>query len=301
MNTLREAGTGARTPDTPRPERTRPDRFARLRRLGGGPLQRACLTLLVLFVLVALFAPWIAPQDPTFGALGDTLLGPGAGHWLGTDQGGHDTLSALIVGTRTSLTGPLAVVLFSTVLGIAVGLFTAWRGGWIDTAVGRALDVLFAFPALLLAILAVALFGKGMTAPVLAMAIAYMPYTARVVRGLALGEKSRPYIAAYRVQGHSAPYVTVRRLLPNIAPTLLAQSTVNFGYALLDLAALSFLGLGVQPPTPDWGAMINQGQTAVLQGQPLSAIAPAVAVVLVVVAFNIVGEDLGDRLAGRDS
>ncbi|MFE1809397.1 ABC transporter permease [Streptomyces sp. NPDC059533] len=303
MNTLREAGTGAgaRTPDTPRPVRTRPDRFARLRRLGGGPLQRTCLALLVLFVLVALFAPWIAPQDPTFGALGDTLLGPSAQHWLGTDQGGHDTLSALLVGTRTSLIGPLSVVLFSTVLGIAVGLFTAWRGGWIDTAVGRALDVLFAFPALLLAILAVALFGKGMTAPVLAMAIAYMPYTARVVRGLALREKSRPYIAAYRVQGHSALYVTVRRLLPNIAPTLLAQSTVNFGYALLDLAALSFLGLGVQPPTPDWGAMINQGQTAVLQGQPLSAIAPAVTVVLVVVAFNIVGEDLGDRLAGRDS
>lgn len=303
MNTLHEAGTGTRTrtPGTPGPVRTRPDRFAGLRRLGGGPLQRTCLVLLVLFVLVALSAPWIAPQDPTFGALGDTLLGPSAEHWLGTDQGGHDTLSALVVGTRTSLTGPLAVVLFSTVLGVAVGLFTAWRGGWVDTAVGRALDVLFAFPALLLAILAVALFGKGMTAPVLAMAIAYMPYTARVVRGLALQEKSRPYIAAYRVQGHSALYVTVRRLLPNIAPTLLAQSTVNFGYALLDLAALSFLGLGVQPPTPDWGAMINQGQTAVLQGQPLSAIAPAVAVVLVVVAFNIVGEDLGDRLAGRDS
>ncbi|WP_330334245.1 ABC transporter permease [Streptomyces sp. NBC_00536] len=308
MNTLPEAGTGSRTPSDPSSPRAakavprvRPDRFARLRRLGGGPLQRTSLALLVLFVLVALLAPWIAPQDPTFGHLGDTLLGPGAGHWLGTDQGGHDTFSALLVGTRTSLAGPLAVVLFSTVLGTAVGLFTAWRGGWIDTAVGRVLDVLFAFPALLLAILAVALFGKGMTAPVLAMAIAYMPYTARLVRGLAVQEKTRPYIAAYQVQGHSPLYVTVRRLLPNIAPTLLAQSTVNFGYALLDLAALSFLGLGVQPPTPDWGAMINQGQAAVLQGQPLSAIAPAIAVVLVVVAFNIVGEDLGDRLAGRDS
>ncbi|MEV7520540.1 ABC transporter permease [Streptomyces sp. NPDC091371] len=301
MSTLHEAGTKPRTPNAPRPARTRPDRFARLRRLGGGPLQRTCLVLLVLFVLVALFAPWIAPQDPTFGQLGDTLLGPSPEHWLGTDQGGHDTLSALIVGTRTSLAGPLAVVLFSTVLGIAVGLFAGWRGGRLDTAIGRVLDVLFAFPALLLAILAVALFGKGMTAPVIAMAIAYMPYTARLVRGLAVQEKSRPYIAAYRVQGHSGLYVTVRGLLPNIAPTLLAQSTVNFGYALLDLAALSFLGLGVQPPTPDWGAMINQGQAAVLQGQPLSAIVPAVAVVLVVVAFNVVGEDLGDRLAGRDS
>ncbi|MGW6709580.1 ABC transporter permease [Streptomyces sp. NPDC054956] len=295
MSTLPDAGTRARAP------RTRRDPLARLRRLGGGRLQRTCLVLLVLFVLVALLGPWIAPEDPTFGHLGDTLLGPGAAHWLGTDQGGHDTLSALLVGTRTSLAGPLAVVLFSTVLGVAVGLFTAWRGGWIDTAVGRVLDVLFAFPALLLAILAVALFGKGMTAPVIAMAIAYMPYTARLVRGLAVQEKSRPYVAAYQVQGHSALYVTVRGLLPNLAPTLLAQSTVNFGYALLDLAALSFLGLGVQPPTPDWGAMINQGQAAVLQGQPLSAIAPAVAVVLVVVAFNVVGEDLGDRLAGRDS
>ncbi|MCX5609806.1 MULTISPECIES: ABC transporter permease [unclassified Streptomyces] len=275
--------------------------LTRLRTLGGSPLQRACLLLLVLFVLVALLAPWLAPQDPAFGQLGDTLLGPGADHWLGTDQGGRDTFSAVIAGARTSLAGPLAVVVFSTVIGIAVGLFTAWRGGWVDTLAGRVLDVLFAFPALLLAILAVALFGKGMTAPVLAMAIAYMPYTARLVRGLAVQEKARPYVAAYQVQGHSALFVTVRRMLPNIAPTLLAQSTVNFGYALLDLAALSFLGLGVQPPTPDWGAMINQGQAAVLQGQPLSAVVPAVAVVLVVVAFNVVGEDLGDRLAGRDS
>ncbi|GAA1352471.1 ABC transporter permease [Streptomyces beijiangensis] len=274
---------------------------ARLRALGGDWLQRLCLLFLVVFVLVAAFAPWLAPQDPTFGDLGAGLVGPGAGHLLGTDQGGHDTFSALLEGSRTSLVGPLAVVLFSTATGIAVGLFSAWRGGWTDTVLGRLLDVLFAFPALLVAILAVAVFGKGMTAPVIAMSIAYMPYTARLVRGLALQEQARPYVAAYQVQGHSGLFIAVRRLLPNIGPTVLAQSTVNFGYALLDLAALSFLGLGVQPPTPDWGAMINQSQDAVLQGQPLSAIVPAVAVVLVVVAFNVVGENLGDRLAGRDS
>ncbi|GAA1246645.1 ABC transporter permease [Kitasatospora nipponensis] len=275
--------------------------LARLRRLGGGPLLSACLLILALFVLVALLAPWLAPLDPTRGDLSGILAGAGPEHWLGTDTGGHDTFSALVEGTRTSLVGPLAVVIFSTVLGTAVGLFTAWRGGWVDTLVGRVLDILFAFPALLLAILAVALFGKGLGAPVLAMAVAYMPYTARLVRSLTAQEKVRPYIAAYRVQGHSALFVALRRLLPNIVPTVLAQSTVNFGYALLDLAALSFLGLGVQPPTPDWGAMINRSQAAVLQGQPLSAIVPAVAVVLVVVAFNVVGEHLGDRLAGRES
>ncbi|WP_438452534.1 ABC transporter permease [Streptomyces asiaticus] len=274
---------------------------ARLRSLGGGWSQNLCLLLLTLFVLVSVFAPWLAPQDPTYGDLGSGLVGPSAEHWLGTDQGGHDTFSALVEGSRTSLVGPLTVVLFSTATGIAVGLFTAWRGGWVDTVIGRLIDVLFAFPALLVAILAVAVFGKGMTAPVIAMSLAYMPYTARLVRGLALQEQARPYIAAYRVQGHSGVFVAVRRLLPNIGPTVLAQSTVNFGYALLDLAALSFLGLGVQPPTPDWGAMINQSQAAVLQGQPLSSIVPAVAVVLVVVAFNVVGENFGDRLAGRDS
>ena len=273
-----------------------------LRRLRGG---RILVTLsgvvLGVFVMVALFATTLAPQDPTFGDLENTLVGPSAAHWLGTDQGGHDTFSALIEGSRTSLVGPLGVVLVSTALGIAVGLFSAWRGGWIDAVIGRVLDILFAFPSLLLAILAVALFGKGLTAPVIAMAIAYMPYTARLVRGLTVQERTRPYIAAYQVQGHSPVFVAVRRLLPNIGPTVLAQSTVNFGYALLDLAALSFLGLGVQPPTPDWGAMINQGQAAVLQGQPLPAIVPAVAVVVVVVAFNVVGEYLGDRLAGRES
>ncbi len=272
-----------------------------LRLLGGSWLVRVSAVVLVLFVIAAAFGPWLAPQDPTFGDLENTLVGPSAAHWLGTDQGGHDTFSALIEGTRTSLVGPLAVVLSSTVAGIAVGLFSAWCGGWIDAAVSRVLDILFAFPSLLLAILAVALFGKGITAPVLAMAVAYMPYTARLVRGLTVQEKTRPYIAAYQVQGHAPLFTAVRRLLPNIGPTVLAQSTVNFGYALLDLAALSFLGLGVQPPTPDWGAMINQAQAAILQGQPLSAIVPATAVVVVVVAFNVVGEHLGDRLAGRES
>jgi peptide/nickel transport system permease protein len=164
----------------------------------------------------------------------------------------------------------------------------------------RIFDIMFAFPGLLLAILAVALFGKGLLAPVIAMSIAYTPFVARLVRSLVMQAKARPYIAAYQVQGFGSAHIASRRLLPNIAPTVLAQSTLNFGYAVIDLAALSFLGLGVQPPTPDWGAMINEGRGAILAGTPLSAVAPAIAIIIVVVAFNIVGEELADRIAGRD-
>ncbi|MFI5099759.1 MAG: ABC transporter permease [Actinomycetes bacterium] len=274
--------------------------LAALRGVGGSWLFFVCLAIVVGFVLVALLAPALAPYNPDATDLSNALAPPSPAHWLGTDEVGRDTLSRLIFGTRTSLVGPLTVVVFSTVLGIAVGLLAGWRRGWVDALLSRVVDILFAFPGLLLAILAVSLFGKGLTAPVVAMAVAYMPFVARLVRSLVIQARSRPYIAAYQVQGFGPVHIAVRRLLPNVSPTVLAQSTLNFGYALLDLAALSFLGLGVQPPTADWGSMINDGRGAVLSGQPLSAVAPALAVIVTVVAFNVVGEDLGDRIARRD-
>jgi peptide/nickel transport system permease protein len=279
----------------------RAGRLSRLRAAGGGPLFIASCVVLVGFVLLAVFAPVLAPYPPDQTDLFNSLAGPSPEHWLGTNQVGQDTLSRLIYGSRTSLIGPLAVVILSTILGIAVGLLAGWRGGWIDAALSRVLDIMFAFPGLLLAILVVALFGKGLVAPVVAMSIAYTPFVARLVRSLVIQGRSRPYISAYRVQGFAGGYIAVRRLLPNVSPTVLAQSTLNFGYALLDLAALSFLGLGVQPPTPDWGAMVNDGRGAVLAGEPLSAVAPALAIVIVVVAFNVVGEEIADRIAGRRS
>ncbi len=274
--------------------------LAALRGVGGSWLFYACLAIVVGFVLVAVLAPVLAPYNPDATDLSNALAPPSPAHWLGTDEVGRDTLSRLIFGTRTSLVGPLAVVVFSTILGIIVGLLAGWRRGWVDALLSRVVDILFAFPGLLLAILAVSLFGKGLVAPVVAMAVAYMPFVARLVRSLVIQARSRPYIAAYQVQGFGPVHIAVRRLLPNVSPTVLAQSTLNFGYALLDLAALSFLGLGVQPPTADWGSMINDGRGAVLSGQPLSAVAPALAVIVTVVAFNVVGEDLGDRIARRD-
>lgn len=257
--------------------------------------------VLAVVTLSAIFAPWIAPYDPDAVDFAAFYAPPSAAHWLGTDSLGRDTLSRIIWGGRTALIGPLAVVIFSTVLGILLGLLAGWRGGWIDAVLGRVFDVLFAFPSLLIAIMAVALFGKGLFAPVIAMSIAYAPFVARLTRSLVAAERTRPYVSAYRVQGFGGAWIALRRVLPNVTPIVGAQSTLNFGYVLAELAGLSFLGLGVQPPTADWGAMINEAQSGIASGQFLPAIAPAVVVVIVVVAVNIIGEELSDRIGGEVS
>ncbi|WP_426244680.1 ABC transporter permease [Nocardioides sp. LHG3406-4] len=268
---------------------------------GSGRLFWAALGTLGLLVLVGLLAPWIAPHDPTATSLSDTLAGPSAEHLLGADRSGRDTLSRLIYGARVGLLGPLGVVLCSTLLGVVFGLVAAWRGGWVDTFLSRSQELVFAFPGLLLALLAVAAFGPGLLAPVLAMAVAYFPYIGRLVRSAALAEQSRPYVAAYRVQGFSGWTIAVRHVLPNIGGIVLAQSALNFGYALMDLAALSYLGFGTRPPAADWGAMISEGQTALLEGVALPVIAPGVVIVLAVISFTIVGEGIADRVARQEA
>ncbi|MFJ8739565.1 ABC transporter permease [Embleya sp. NPDC127516] len=191
------------------------------------------------------------------------------------------------------------MVVFSTLLGAAVGVAAGWRGGLLDSLLSRGSELTLAFPGLLLAILIVSVYGEGLMAPVVALAIAYFPYVSRLTRSLVLAERERPYIAAYKVQGHSGAQICLRHVIPNIAPVVPAQSTVNFGYALIDLAGLSFLGLGVPALTPDWGRMVFDGKSAIQSGYPLSAIVPCVVIVLTVVAFNVVGERWADRVAGR--
>lgn len=267
--------------------------------------RRANLTFLIsvgvvaAMTLAAILAPFIAPYPPDQVDLGFVHSGPSTAHLLGTDALGRDLLSRLIHGARTALLGPLLVVVTSTVLGILLGLLAGWRGGWLDAVLGRIFDVVFAFPSLLIAIMAVALFGKGLVAPVIAMSIAYAPFVARLTRSLVTAERSRPYVAAYRVQGFGGAWIAFRRVLPNVTPIVGAQSTLNFGYVLAELAALSFLGLGVQAPTADWGAMINEAQAGLIGGYFLPAIVPAVAVVVVVVAVNVIGEELSDRIGGE--
>ncbi|MFE0582897.1 ABC transporter permease [Streptomyces sp. NPDC058874] len=270
-----------------------------LRLVAQGPLFTASVAVLAALVLIAVLAPVLAPYDPEALDLSASLAGTTGEHLLGTDQSGRDILSRLMHGALTGLLGPLLVVGVSTLAGTLLGVLAAWRGGWVDSVLSRSMDMAFAIPGLLLAILLVSVVGSGMTAPVIAMAVAYTPYVGRLVRGIARQEKTRPYIECYLVQGWSGWNVCLRHLLPNIAPTVFAQSAMNFGYALMDLAALSYLGFGVQPPTADWGAMINEGQSAVQQGAMLPALAPSACIVLAVVAFGIVGEGLADRIARR--
>jgi peptide/nickel transport system permease protein len=257
----------------------------------------ACGVVIGLAVLVAVFGPLMAPHDPDASNLADAYVGPIAGHPLGFDSQGRDLLSRLLVGARTAMLGPFLVVAIAVAAGSLLAVVAAWRGGWADSAIGTVLDILFAFPAILLAVLAAAVFGAGLTAPALALAVAYTPYVARVLREAALRERAREYIAACEVQGLSGVAVCTRHLLPNLLALIVAQATLLFGYAMVDFAAVSYVGLGVQPPQADWGVMVSSGQAGVLQGYPAESLSAGQCIVVVVVAVNL----LGERLAQRDA
>jgi peptide/nickel transport system permease protein len=254
--------------------------------------------VIAVLVVVAIFAPLLAPADPNAVHLSNALQPPSGDHLLGTDSSGRDILSRLIVGTRTSLFGPLIVVLISTLVGIVLGMLAGYRGGIVDGALSRTWDVMFAFPPLLLAIVIVAAFGPGFWTTTLAIAIIYTPLLARVVRGVVLVEREKSYVDACKVQGYSGTRVSLRHLLPNVAPAIVAQATLNFGYALLDLAGLAFLGLGVQPPTADWGQMLTTGRDSLILHSYGEVISASVAIAITVVCFNLVGDVLSRR-AGR--
>lgn len=256
-----------------------------------------CVVYIVLVIIVALFAPWLAPHDPDQVDILNAYQGPSASNLLGTDSLGRDLLSRLIYGARLSLAGPALIVVMTTIFGTALALTAAWVGGWTDRVISRVLDLIFAFPGLILAVLAVAIFGTGLFAPVIALSIASLPYYARVVRSVALRERALPYIAACSVGGLPTRTIALRHLLPNLLPFIFVQTTLGFGYSLVDLAAISYLGLGVAPPTAEWGLMVANGQASILIGHPQESIYAGLLIVATVVAFNL----LGDRLANRFS
>jgi len=240
------------------------------------PVLIASAAVIVLATFVAVAGPLLAPYNPDLPDLSQYFVGPTPDHLLGFDAQGRDVLSRLLVGARTSMLGPLAVTLMCMTLGSLLAVTAAWRGGIID-----------------------AFISSGLLAPVLALSVAYTPYVARVLRGAALRERAQPYIAALEVQGASSVAICLRHLIPNMLHLIVAQATTLFGYAMVDLAAISFLGLGVQPPSADWGVMVSENQQGIIQGFPIPALAAGVCIVFVVIAFNLLGERLYERGEAR--
>lgn len=261
------------------------------------PLIVAVIVLAVLVLATAL-APLIAPYGPLASDFMRTYQPMGAGSPLGTDSSGRDIFSRVLYGGRISLVAPAVIVVLAGVLGTVIGITSAVTGGVIDRLLSRVLDIGFAFPGMLLAIIAVAMFGPGVIPVVIALAIAYVPFIGRMVRNVAVGEMSLPYVDALFNVGQSRWLIALRHVLPAVLPTAMAQVTVSYGYAVVDLAAMSFLGMGVQPPTADWGLMISEGQRGVIQGHWEETVAAGLFIVISVAAVSLIGDRLADRVGG---
>jgi peptide/nickel transport system permease protein len=255
---------------------------------------------LLLLVLVAVFAPVIAPQDPNVQVLSDRLQGPSAQHLLGTDSLGRDVLSRLIHAARLALLAPLIAVGVAICLGVPAGLWAGLRHGWADAITGRMADTLLALPGLAFALAIVAILGPGLTNAMIALGIVFTPSLYRVVRGAALAVSEEPYIESAKAIGASTARTLWSHVLPNIAAPFLVQVTILLGVALLGEASLSFLGLGVQPPDSSWGSMLRvayENQYAA----PLAVLPAGTALVLTVLTFNTLGDGIRDSVAARKS
>lgn len=253
-------------------------------------------TICGLLILMAVFGPLLAPYPPSQTDVLATSQGPSGQHLLGTDSLGRDILSRLLAGARLSFLGPGIIVVVSATAGTALAIAAAWHGGWLDRGLNRILNVMFAVPGILVAVLAAAVFGAGFWAPVLALSLVYIPYVARVVRSAAVRERRMPYVEACELAGLSAWRICTRHILRNVFPIVMALATIGFASALMDFGAMSFLGLGVQPPSAEWGLMVSDGRSELLDGAVQQSLSAGVLIVLTVVSFNIVGERLSSRI-----
>ena len=259
------------------------------------------LAFFVLLVVTALFAPLLAPHDPSQQYRDAFLLPPAwaengrAAFLLGTDAVGRDVLSRLIYGSQYSLFIGIVVVSIALFGGILIGLVAGFFGGWVDTVIMRVMDVILAFPSLLLALVLVAILGPGLTNAMIAIAIVYQPHFARLTRAAVMGEKEREYVAAARVAGAGNLRLMFKTILPNCLAPLIVQATLSFSSAVLDSAALGFLGMGAQPPTPEWGTMLAEAREFI-QSAWWVVTFPGLAILLTVLAINLMGDGLRDAL-----
>lgn len=249
--------------------------------------------LTVLLLLAALFARQLCPYDPELQDLAAALQPPSGAHLLGTDRHGRDMLSRVIMGAQTSIASTLALVAVSAALGTLAGMLCGWAGGWVDGLIMRLSDVCLAFPGLVFALAIASVLGGGVPNAVAALAAISWPKYARIARSQTLAVREAPYIAAARLAGCSVASILRRHILPNIAGPVLVTAVLDIGTMMMELAALSFLGLGAQPPTAEWGSMMSGGRS-MLQTYPWVVLSPGGAIFLTVAVFNLLGDAVRD-------
>lgn len=251
--------------------------------------------LLLTLLLLSLAAPWLGLPDPARIDLAAKLMPPGAAHWFGTDALGRDLFSQVLHGARISLLIGAGVVLVAALIGVPLGLVAGYAGGWVDSLLMRTADLFLAFPPLLLPILLVALLGPGLENAMLAVAVSWFPWYARIARAAALSVKAENYIVSAHAFGASHARIVWRHVLPNCSTPILVQASLDFGYAILTTASLGFIGLGATPPTPEWGLMISNARSVFLEYW-WTATFPGAAIFVAVMAANLLGDGLRDRL-----
>ncbi|OXR38479.1 D-ala-D-ala transporter subunit [Pseudomonas jessenii] len=251
--------------------------------------------LLLLIILAAVFAPWLAPYEPNKIVFSQKLLAPNWVHWMGTDEFGRDILSRVLYGARTSLIIGVSVTLIAMLIGIPIGLVSGYFGGRVDTLLMRFSDVFLAFPPLLLPIAITAALGSGLANAMLALAVSWFPWYARIMRGAVVRVRSETYIHAARSMGVSHGRILLRHVLPNATTPVIVQGSMDFGYTILAAASLSFIGLGAKPPMIEWGLMASASRSQLLEN-PWTVLFPGVAIFVLVLAVNLVGDGLRDVL-----
>jgi peptide/nickel transport system permease protein len=268
----------------------------RLKRRKGAVLG---LIVIALFVLVAVFAPWIAPYDPAAQSWTSVRKAPSVLHWLGTDDVGRDVLSRVIFGARASLLAGVISVAIAVSVGVPIGLIAGYLGGWVDALLSRITDAMLAVPALILAIALAAFLGPSLGNAMIAIGVVTTPIFVRLTRGQVMAVKVEDYVEAARAIGNPRWRIALFHILPNILPALLVQGTLSIAAAIIAEAALSFLGLGQQPPAPSWGSMLNSAQRFLTTASWM-AIWPGLAIFLTVLSFNLVGDGLRDALDPKE-
>jgi peptide/nickel transport system permease protein len=267
--------------------------------LRGNPVTAIAAFGTTLLVLVAIFAPFLTPYDPIASDVSIALQSPNAAHWAGTDQLGRDILSRIIMATRLDLFIAASAVVISFVLGAVIGGFCGYRGGRLDRWVGRFVDVLMAFPLFVLAMALVAALGNRMENIIIATAVINLPFYIRFARAEVNVRRNAGWVEAARACGDSHLSVVLRFLLPNVLPAMAVQISLNLGWAILNAAGLSFIGLGVTAPTPEWGIMVAEGARFITTGKWWLVASPGLALMLTVLFFNLLGDGLRDILDPR--